>query len=75
MPLYVYQCDQCQTTFDVRATFKEKDLGLEPTCPNCQGMVTHQILTTGLFIQGGSGESFSTSPPFCGPGAGPGCCG
>jgi len=33
MPLYDYQCKKCQTIFEVRATFKEKEEGLEPECP------------------------------------------
>ena len=33
MPLYDYQCKGCQAVFEVRATFKEKEAGLQPECP------------------------------------------
>ncbi|RPI27007.1 MAG: zinc ribbon domain-containing protein [Chloroflexota bacterium] len=72
MPLYNYQCLQCQKIFEVRATFKEKDAGLEPECPACQSMDTRQVLTTGmlLHLRGDGGRG-----PVCGSNSGPGCCG
>lgn len=73
MPLYDYKCEQCQTVFEVRATIKEKEVGLEPECPVCHGKQTQQIITAGLVIRGGGSAGFSM--PGCGPGAGPGCCG
>ena len=73
MPLYDYQCEQCQVVFEIRATIKEKEIGLEPECPMCQGKQTHQIITAGSILRGGSSSGFSM--PGCGPGAGPGCCG
>jgi putative FmdB family regulatory protein len=33
MPMYAYRCDACGHEFDVRASFADKDAGLEPTCP------------------------------------------
>ena len=51
MPLYDYQCDQCQAVFEVRATFKEKAAGLEPGCPQCPSKKTHQLLTSRLFLR------------------------
>lgn len=74
MPLYDYLCDLCLTTFEVRATFKEKELGLKPVCPNCQNPETRQVLSAGLLIRSGSNDTASQSS-FCGPNAGPGCCG
>ena len=71
MPLYDYQCQDCQSVFEVRATFKEKQEGLKPKCPQCQSKKTRQLLTSGLLLvytsDGPSGA--------CGPNAGPGCCG
>jgi putative FmdB family regulatory protein len=76
MPLYDYQCDHCQTTFEVRASFGEKELGLKPICPNCQNTETRQVLTVGLFVRSGSSsDSASQSSSCCSPNAGPGCCG
>ncbi len=72
MPVYSFQCQDCQEVFDVRASFKEKEAGLEPRCPKCQSQQTKQVITSGLYIRGGDGESLSL--PACGPNAGPGCC-
>jgi putative FmdB family regulatory protein len=74
MPLYDYQCKQCQTLFEVRATFKEKEAGLEPECPQCHSKKTHQLLTAGLFLRK-SDDGTDLAFPSCGPNAGPGCCG
>jgi putative FmdB family regulatory protein len=74
MPHYDYQCNHCQTVFEVQAMFKEKEVGLEPECPQCHGKETQQLLSTGLLIRfGGNGVSLTMSA--CGPNAGPGCCG
>ncbi len=74
MPIYDYRCDRCETTFEVRATFKEKEAGLKPVCPTCQSIATHQLLAVGMFVHAGGtdGAPFSSG---CGPNAGPGCCG
>lgn len=74
MPLYDYQCQQCETVFEVRATFKEKEAGLKPECPHCQSKKTRQLLTSGLFLRK-SDDGASFDLPACGPNAGPGCCG
>ena len=70
MPLYEFECQPCQARFDVRATFSEKEQGLEPECPHCHGKEVNQVITSGMFI-GTSG----TSGAGCSPFAGPGCCG
>ncbi len=75
MPLYDYRCDHCQTIFEIRASFHEKDLGLKPVCPNCQNPETHQVLTAGLLVRAGSSEGATLTSSFCAPNAGPGCCG
>lgn len=74
MPLYDYQCQQCETVFEVRATFKEKDAGLKPECPQCHSKKTRQLLTSGLILRR-SDDGASFDLPACGPNAGPGCCG
>ncbi|WP_366917439.1 zinc ribbon domain-containing protein [uncultured Chloroflexus sp.] len=74
MPLYDYQCQDCQKTFEVRATLKEKEAGLQPQCPHCHSLQTRQLLTSGLFLRKGSDSSLFAAP-VCGPTAGPGCCG
>jgi len=74
MPLYDYQCQKCQTVFEVRATFQEKQDGLKPECPQCQSKKTRQLLTSGLLLLNTKDENSQTFPG-CGPNAGPGCCG
>lgn len=73
MPLYCFQCTQCQALFDVQATFKEKEAGLEPECPNCHSRAAKQLIPGGMIIRNEEGVSFSG--PACNPNDGPGCCG
>jgi len=73
MPLYDYQCKHCKTVFEVRATFKEKELGLGPQCPQCHSKRTRQLLSSGLFLrQSHDGQSLGS--PSCGPNCGRGSC-
>lgn len=72
MPLYDFECKQCGEVFEILASFKEREAGLEPECPHCNSKETHQVVTAGLVIRGSDGASVSL--PGCGPNAGPGCC-
>ncbi|HUE98694.1 MAG TPA: zinc ribbon domain-containing protein [Anaerolineales bacterium] len=74
MPLYDYQCKHCQLVFEVHATFKEKEAGLEPECPQCHSKRTRQLLTSGLLLLHNA-EGPAMEFPACGPNAGAGCCG
>ncbi len=74
MPVYEYQCQHCKAVFEVRATFKEKDAGLEPECPQCHRKQARQLLSSGLFLRR-SEDGATLDVPMCGPGSGPGCCG
>ncbi len=56
MPLYDYQCHHCQIIFEVRASFKEKEAGLHPECPQCHSQETHQVLTAGLLLLSSRGR-------------------
>ena len=71
MPLYDYRCKDCGEAFEVRATIKEKEEGVELTCPKCGSHEARQRLTAALLLHGGK----DLSAPTCGPNAGPGCCG
>ena len=73
MPIYNFECKQCAEIFEVRASFKEKEAGLEPECPLCHSKETSQRITAGLMLRGSNGGSVSL--PKCGPNAGSGCCG
>lgn len=72
MPLYSYECQQCQTTFEIRATFKEKEVSLESECPKCHYKDTKQLFTAGLLIR--SGNNIDQPRQTCSPNTGPGCC-
>jgi putative FmdB family regulatory protein len=71
MPFYDFQCNQCKQTFEVWATFREKEAGLHPLCPNCQSEEVHQVVSAGFVMRGVGGP---LAPPSCGPNFGPGCC-
>jgi putative FmdB family regulatory protein len=71
MPIYDFQCKQCNEVFEVRATIHQKEAGLTPECPNCNSLDVRQLITAGLFLHGGGNMALSA----CGPNAGPGCCG
>ena len=75
MPLYDYQCEHCQTTFEVRASFQEKERGLKPVCPKCQSATTRQLMSFGLFLRTGSSGGEDLPTACCNPNAGSGCCG
>jgi len=50
MPLYQYQCVRCQTLFEVSASLQEKEAGIQPACPSCQSIETHQVLDDGTVL-------------------------
>ncbi len=74
MPLYDFHCEQCQTRFEVRASIKEKQAGLQPECPTCHSHSVKQVITAGLVLHGSDGGSLPSYGPTCGCGNS-GCCG
>lgn len=72
MPLYDYQCKDCGEAYEVRATIKEKEEGLESVCPKCGSHEVRQLLTLAMMVHGGKD---SAAPTCCGPNSGSGCCG
>lgn len=50
MPSYEFECGDCGEPFEVRASFEEKDKGLNPTCPRCGGDNTGRILRGLVFF-------------------------
>ena len=74
MPLYDFHCEQCETRFEVRASIKEKQAGLQPECPTCHGHAVRQVVTAGLVLHGNDGGNISSSGPACGCGS-IRCCG
>ena len=71
MPLYDYQCKDCDAVFEVRATIKEREAGLALECPKCGSRDARQRLTFASLLRTGA----VTAGPSCGPSARPECCG
>ncbi|MGQ9494291.1 MAG: FmdB family zinc ribbon protein [Anaerolineae bacterium] len=55
MPTYEFQCGDCGERFEIRASFKEKEKGLNPKCPRCGSENIGQIFG-GLVFFAKSGE-------------------
>jgi putative FmdB family regulatory protein len=49
MPIYDYECNQCQFRFEKRQQFDEAPL---VTCPQCQGRLRRIIHSTPLVFKG-----------------------
>ena len=73
MPIYAFQCEDCQEIFDLRASIREKEAGLHPECPACHSGHSRQVITAGLVLRGSVAADLPA--PRCGPNAGVGCCG
>ncbi|RMF06223.1 MAG: zinc ribbon domain-containing protein [Candidatus Neomarinimicrobiota bacterium] len=72
MPTYEYICLECGTRLEVRASLREKEAGLEVTCPRCESENTAQVF--GNFAVGtSSGERRTDSGGGCGCGSGCDC--
>ncbi|MGQ9684457.1 MAG: FmdB family zinc ribbon protein [Anaerolineae bacterium] len=75
MPTYDYQCRDCGHVFEVFATFKQKEAGLQPECPQCHSDKTQQAFRSVMFMRSGDGGAPMPMPMAgCGPAMGPGCC-
>jgi putative FmdB family regulatory protein len=78
MPTYEYHCKDCGYYFDVKATVKEKEDGLNLSCEQC-GSDNLQQVFGGYAIIGGqtvnvkSSDSQNSGGSCCG-GSGSGCC-
>lgn len=77
MATYDYRCTNCGNDFTVRATFKEKEAGLDPECPLCHERQARQVIRTPMMIgqtPGGQGLSMPVqSGSCCGSGGSCGC--
>lgn len=73
MPIYEYQCHDCQQEFEklVRAS------DAAPQCPQCGGTSLHKKLSTFAAVTGGvsSGANLPAACQTCGNPGGPGSCG
>lgn len=74
MPIYEFHCEECDELFEIRASIKEREEGLQPKCPKCQSEHTKQLISGVMVLHGDSGRGFSGPLPGCGPTCGPGSC-
>ncbi len=72
MPVYEYDCQQCHTSFEVRASFQEKQAGLTPVCPHCGRADARQVFSGGLLLR--TLDADRSSVCACGSKADSGCC-
>ncbi len=72
MPLYSFQCDNCGNVFDIRASIKEHEAGLAPTCPTCDSSEVRQLIVAVMMIYS---TKNTPSGSCCGSNAKSGCCG
>ncbi len=76
MPFYDYECQECNTTIEVKASISEKAAGLAVACPSCGSVKTEQVFRTLAFTGAGasSGSPFAAGDmPGKGAACGPGC--
>jgi len=74
MPFYTFQCEECETTFDVRASIQERAAELQPPCPKCTSREVRQVIAAGLLLHSTAGDRRAGPAVVCGPNAGTGCC-
>lgn len=77
MASYDYRCRNCGNVFTVRATFKEKEAGLDPVCPVCHVRDAKQVIGAPM-LAGAGANNKSISLPIqsgscCGSGGSCGC--
>lgn len=70
MPLYAYQCQTCDDTFEMRRSFAEASLAT--ACPTCDGSQTKKLLSR--INMGGQAEARKQTIPLSMKSGG-GCCG
>ncbi|MGM0421164.1 MAG: FmdB family zinc ribbon protein [Bacillota bacterium] len=66
MPVYTYKCRKCEHKFELEATIKAKEVGLDASCPDCSSQDTFQTFTRVGFlggVQAGSGGCSSGTCP------------
>ena len=69
MPIYVFACEECGKTYEINASIKEKEAGLQPKCPECNSDRSNQLITNSFVIRNGGSNVING----CNPGGG--CCG
>ncbi len=61
MPIYEYECQQCENITEARQNLSEEPL---TTCPDCQGELRKLISSSSFQLKGGGwyADGYSTSP-------------
>lgn len=72
--IYDYQCQDCNQTFEVRATLAEKEAGLQPQCQSCGSKRTRQLMRGFAIGSGSQSANPAAMPSSCGPNLKTGCC-
>jgi len=67
MPNYKYKCKECDYTFSIKATVKEKSEGLDPGCPECKSKNVFQSFSGIGIVSSGNSRGGGCIP-------GGGCC-
>lgn len=62
MPTYEFQCGDCGARFEVRASFAEKEKGLEPRCPQCGSENVGQIIGNVILFSKSGRVDFTSEP-------------
>ncbi|MCD4672166.1 MAG: zinc ribbon domain-containing protein [Anaerolineaceae bacterium] len=62
MPLYVYRCETCTTTFEKLVRFSQA--GQSQVCPQCQSHDTHKQITSAASRSAGTSGARPASSPF-----------
>ncbi|MBM3314537.1 zinc ribbon domain-containing protein [candidate division WOR-3 bacterium] len=57
MPVYEYKCEDCGRGFDLVASIVEKESGLSPACPRCNGMRVRQVFGRFTILSGSKTDS------------------
>lgn len=60
MPFYDYECKECSTAIEVKASISEKAAGLAVECPACGSRKTEQVFRSLAFTGAGAGPSQSS---------------
>jgi len=64
MPIYEYQCSDCQAVFEILTTSEHRDN--EVRCEKCQGSRVVKLLSAGAIRKGSGPTSLASANPGCG---------
>lgn len=74
MPAYDFVCEECQATFEVRATIAEYERGLQLACPHCRSATVRRAISSVAVLSGEQQSAGGQPPRACGGSDGPCWC-